>query len=69
MDIGQAEIAALETIGQLGVIEAQQVQQRRVQIVDVDLSFTALKPNSSVSPSVRPGFTPPPAIHMVKALG
>src|SRR5262249_45062713 len=34
--IGQAEVAALETIGQLGVIEAQQVQERRVQVVNVD---------------------------------
>ena len=69
MDVGQAEIAALEAIGQLRVVEAQQMQQRRVQVVDVDSSFTALKPNSSLSPSVMPGLMPPPASHMVKALG
>ena len=33
------------------------------------LSLTALKPSSSLSPRVRPGLTPPPASHMVKALG
>ena len=37
LDIGQAEIAALETVGQFRVIESEQMQQRRVQIVHVDL--------------------------------
>ena len=36
MHIGQAEIAALEAIGQLGVVEAEQVQDRGVEVVDVD---------------------------------
>src|SRR5689334_13499171 len=36
-DVGQAEIAALETVGQLRVIEAEEVQDRGVQVVDVDL--------------------------------
>ena len=36
MHVGQPEIAALETVGQLGVIEAEQVQQRGVQVVDVN---------------------------------
>ena len=35
--VGQAEVAALEAVGQLGVVEAQQVQDRGVQVVDVDL--------------------------------
>ena len=38
-DVGQAEIAAGVAIGQLLVVQAQQVQDRRVQIVDVDLVF------------------------------
>ena len=37
MHVGQAEIAALEAVGQLGVVEAEQVQDRGVQVVDVDL--------------------------------
>ena len=36
MHIGQPEVAALEAVGQLRVIEAEQVQNRRVQVVDVD---------------------------------
>ena len=36
-NIGQPEIPPLETIRELCVIEAEQVEQRRVQIVDMDL--------------------------------
>jgi len=35
MHIGQTVITALESVGQPLVIDAQQVKQRRVQIVDV----------------------------------
>ena len=35
MHVGEAEVAALETEGELRVIEAEQVQDCRVQIVDV----------------------------------
>ena len=34
--VGQPEVAALEAVGQPLVVEAQQVQERGVQIVDVD---------------------------------
>ena len=37
MDVGEAEVAALEAVGQLGVVEAEQVQERGVQVVDMDL--------------------------------
>ena len=36
MHVGQAEIAALEAVGQLGVVEAEQVQDGGVEVVDVD---------------------------------
>src|SRR6185295_5485614 len=36
-DVGEPEVAAGVTEGQLQVIQAQQVQDRRVQVVDVDL--------------------------------
>src|SRR4030095_422724 len=36
-DIRQAEVSALEFVGQLGMIEAQQGEYRRLDIVDVDL--------------------------------
>src|SRR5947208_1714651 len=36
MDVGETEIADLEAIGQTGVIKAEQMEKRRVQVVDVD---------------------------------
>lgn len=39
MDVGEAEIPSLETVRQLGMIETQQVQKGRMQVVDVDLVF------------------------------
>ena len=35
--VGQAVVAALEAVGQPLVIEAEQVQDRGLQVVDVDL--------------------------------
>ncbi len=35
-DVGQPEVAALEAIGQLEMVEAEQVQDRGLQVVDVD---------------------------------
>src|SRR5439155_14419742 len=35
--VRQSEIAALETEGQLCVVEAEQVQNRRLQVVDMNL--------------------------------
>src|SRR4051812_46812354 len=40
--IGQPEVAAAVAVGELFVIEAEQVQHGRVQIVDVDAVFDAL---------------------------
>ena len=37
MNIGQAEIAAGVAVGESLVVEAEQVQDRGVQVVDVDL--------------------------------
>ena len=36
LHVGQPEVAALEPVGQPGVVDAEQVQDRRVQVVDVD---------------------------------
>ncbi len=36
MDVGQAEVAALEPVGQLRVVDAEQVQDRGLEVVDVD---------------------------------
>ena len=37
VDVGEPEIAAGVAVGELLVVEAEQVQDRRVQVVDVDL--------------------------------
>src|SRR6185312_7819947 len=36
-DVGQTEIAALETVRELGVIETEAIENRRVEVMDVDL--------------------------------
>ena len=43
VDIREAEVAALEAVDQLGVIEAEQVQDRGVQVVDVDGFFDCVE--------------------------
>src|SRR5437868_313381 len=37
VDVRQAVVAALEAVGQLLVVHAEQVEDRRLQVVDVDL--------------------------------
>jgi len=39
MHVGQAEVAALEFVSQSFVVNAEQVQQRRLKVVDVDGIF------------------------------
>jgi hypothetical protein len=36
MDIGETEVATLESVGELRVIEAEQMENRRVQVVNMD---------------------------------
>ena len=36
-DVGQAEVPAVEAVGEFGVFESQHSQQGRVQVIDVDL--------------------------------
>ena len=42
-DVGQAEVAAGVAVGELRVVEAQQVQDRGVQIVDVNSVLDGLE--------------------------
>lgn len=35
VNVGESEIASLEPVGQLRVIEAQQMENRRLDVVDV----------------------------------
>ena len=39
VDVGEAEVAALETVGELFVVEAEEVEKGCVKVVDVDLPF------------------------------
>src|SRR5262249_28265647 len=48
VDVGQAHVAAAEADGQPRVLDAEQVQHRRVQVVDLDAVFHHL-----VAPLVR----------------
>ena len=41
--VGQAEVAAGVAVGELLVVEAEQVQDRGVQVVDVDAVFDGLE--------------------------
>lgn len=43
MNIRQSEIPALETVGELRVIEAEQVHHCRMEIVDVDFVLGRIK--------------------------
>ena len=53
MHVGQAEVAAGVAIGELLVVEAQEVQDRRVQVVNVDAIFDGV-PAEFVGRPVRP---------------
>ena len=59
MHVGQTMVAALEDERQRFVVKAQEVQQCRLQVVNVHSVFDALKPSSSELPRVRPGFCLP----------
>ena len=64
--VGQALVAAGVAEGQLLVIEAQQVQDRRVEVVDDDRVLHRVQAElvGRADRRVRPS-TPPPASHIV----
>lgn len=49
-DVGQAEVATAVRISQLLVVEAELVQDRSLQIVNLKGFSTTLKPKSAVRP-------------------
>ena len=56
MDIGEAEVTAAVSVGEFLVIEAEKVEHRRVEVVNVDLVFDGLK-SEVVGRAVNvPGF-------------
>ena len=39
MDVGEAKVSALEAVGELFVVEAKEMKEGRVEVVDVDFSI------------------------------
>ena len=66
MHVGQPIIAALQAERQAFVIQAQQVQQRRVEVMHMHRILDRVDPRSSELPWTCPAFTPPPASHIEK---
>ena len=66
--VREPEIASLEPEGQPEVIQAQQVKDRRLDVVDVDAVRDRGEAELVGLAQRRcPAFTPPPANHMVMA--
>ena len=42
-DVGETEVATLEAVGQPSVIEAEQMEQRGVEVIHVDFVFYDVK--------------------------
>ena len=49
-DVGQAHVASAEAVGQALMVEAEQMQDGRVQIVDVNFVLDGVVAESSVAP-------------------
>jgi hypothetical protein len=64
VDVGQPEIAALEAVGQPLVVEAQQVQDGGLQVVDVDLVPSDAETQLVGFPVRIAAFDSAAAIHM-----
>ena len=39
VDVGEAEVSALEAVGELFVVEAKEMKEGRVEVVDVDFAI------------------------------
>jgi len=50
MDIRETEVATAVTEGKPLMVQAHQVENGRMEVVDMDAIFDRLKPNSSVAP-------------------
>jgi hypothetical protein len=67
--VGQAEVAAGVVVGQTLVVEAQAVQDRGLQVVDVNGPLGHVEAQFVRGAEATPGFMPPPASHIEKACG
>ena len=66
MHVGQAEVAAGVAISETFVVEAQQVEQRGVQVVYADAVLYGAEAELVGGSVCHPPRMPPPASHMVK---
>ena len=57
-DVGQAEVAALGLVRQSGVVQAQEVEDRRLEVVDVDRVLGDVEPQVVGRPQGDPGLDP-----------
>ena len=64
MHVSQPILPALVAKRQPLVVDAEEMQDRRLHVVDVDRVRVMFQPKSSVAPKVVPGLTPPPASHI-----
>ena len=69
VNVGQAEVPSLELVGQPRVVDAEAVQDRRVEVVDVHRVVDDVVGVVVGLPMLMPGLMPPPAIHIVKQRG
>ena len=69
MDIGQPEVTPAVAISQTLVIESDQMQNRRVQVVNVYLVPGDVKAELVGGTVGGSRLHPPPANHIVKACG
>ncbi len=60
MNVGEAKVSALEAVGKLFVVEAEEMEKGRVEVVDVDFSIDYAEANARnlllEERSRKPGF-------------
>jgi hypothetical protein len=67
---GGAFVAPVVEVGEFFAVQAERVEDGRVDVEDVGFVFDGTAgPMSSVRPTTVPGLMPPPANHMVKPQG
>ena len=69
MDVGQADVSSTVAVGEVGVVDTQQVEHVGMQIVHGQFVFNdpvAVFVGGAVN---RAPLMPPPAIHMLKPWG
>ena len=69
MHVREPEIAALESICELRMVDSHQVEHGRLQVVNRNGIHGNVVSDIVRLANVIPGLIPPPASHMVKARG